>query len=312
MHEQMQRQFEAAKIWYSATRMQLNRLPDPAHRALIQAQHVLDVGCGCGLWMIEQAKARLFCDFFGLDINPYQIELAGRLAEAERTRNAMFFVGDMNTITSPHFPDNAFGFIHVSNIAEALLKTDYQALAKRLYQLALPGGYIAWTEGEFPTTTSQALDQLTFHLCAALDAVGHSFSQEPPTVCRLYRRSLQITYWLTYWLTEARWCQIDELHLVFNLSARQPLHQPFTQILTATLPRLQAFLVHVGTLKERDAERLCERALLEVGRPDFSGLLHATTVIARKPDPNQTPPAPSAQAAASVPITQRAPEEAPL
>jgi ubiquinone/menaquinone biosynthesis C-methylase UbiE len=312
MHEQMQQQLEAAKVWYSATRMQLNRLPDSAHAALVQAHNVLDVGCGCGLWMIEQAKARPFCDFYGLDISTRQIEMAGLLAEQERTRNAMFFVGDFNHITSPHFPDNAFSFIHVSNIAEALLKTDYQQLSKRLYQLALPGGYIAWTEGEFPTTTSQALDQLTFHLCAALDSLGHSFNQETPTAYRLYRRSLQITYWLTYWLTEARWCQIDELPITLKLSARQPFHQPFLQILQATLPRIKAFLVHVGTLKERDAEHLCERALLEVSRPDFGGLLHATTVIARKPDPGNTRPSPARQTAVSVPIHQPAPEEAPL
>lgn len=311
MNEQMQQELAAAQAWYSATRMPLNRLPDPAHRALIQAQHVLDVGCGEGLWMIEQAKMRPFCEFLGLDSNPSKIVTAGLLAEQERTRNSMFFAGDMNTITSPHFPDNGFDFIHVSNIAEALLKTDYQALAKRLYQLALPDGYIAWTEGEFPASTSQALDQLTVHLCAALDAVGHSFGQDTQGVYKSYRRSLQITHWLTYWLAEAGWSQIDEIHLTLPLSAHQLLHQPFLKILQATLPRIKAFLVRLGTTTERDAQRLCERILLEVNRPDFGGLIHVTTTTARKPDPGNTPPASSA-AAVSVPIHQPAPEEAPL
>jgi ubiquinone/menaquinone biosynthesis C-methylase UbiE len=310
MHEQMQRQLSIAQTWYSATRMQLNRLPGAAHAALIQAQNVLDVGCGCGLWMIEQAKARPFCDFFGLDINPRQIEMAGLLAEQERTRNAMFFIGDFNHITSPHFPDNAFGFIHVSNIAEALLKTDYQQLSKRLYQLALPGGYVAWTEGEFPTTTSQALDQLIFQLCAALDHVGHSFGQEPGTLP--YRRTLQIQNWLGYWLTEAGWTEIDECYTTLNLSARQPLHQPFLQMLEHTLPRIIAFLVRLGVLQERAAHKLAERTLLEVGRPDFGGLLYITTATARKPDPGNTRPLPQARTVVSVPIHQPAPEEATL
>ncbi len=124
-------------------------------------------------------------------------------------------------------------------------------------------------------------------LCAALDHAGHSFKPSPqaaPSI--LFRRTLQIQHWLYYWLDSAGWRDLDECPFTLNLSARQPIHQPFLKILQTTLPRIKTFLVKLGLIPERDASRLCERALLEVERPDFGGLLHATTITARRPDPN--------------------------
>jgi SAM-dependent methyltransferase len=317
MTEEQKEDLARAQRWYVATREKVNLLPDQPHRALVQAQNVLDVGCGEGLWIIEQAKLRPYSNCIGLDINPRKIDMAALLAEQERTRNAMFFVDDMNRLNPYKLPDDAFGFIRLCNIVEGLLKTDYQVLAKRLFRLAQPGGFLAWTEAEFPVTTSRALDAIIFYLCGALEQSGHTFhtashSPQAHALLPFYRRTLQIQAWLGFWLAEAGFAELDEAGHMLVVTYGQPLHAAFVEQVDYTLARIRPLLIRTGVLTDRQIEELFSDALKEIQSPGFGGMLYIKTVCARKPDPGNTPAVLSAQAAVSVPIHQPAPEEAPL
>ncbi len=306
MTREQQEDLERAQRWYVATREKVNHLPDSARSALVQAQNVLDVGCGEGLWVIEQAKMRPYATCIGLDINARKIDLAAMLAEQERTRNALFFVDDMNRINPYKIPNEAFGFIRVCNVAEAMLRVNYQALAKRLFRLCLPGGFVAWTEAEFPVTTSRVLDAIIYHLCGALEQSGHTFRTVPSSpqeheLSPFYRRTLQIQAWLGFWLAEAGFAELDEFGHMLVVTYGQPAHTAFVEQVDYTLTRIRPFLIRTGVLTDQKIEALFSDALNEIQSPDFGGMIYLKTVCARKPDPS-APQALKAEATVSVPI----------
>jgi SAM-dependent methyltransferase len=300
MTEEQKQELARAQRWYVATREKVHLLPDQPHRALVQAQHILDVGCGEGLWVIEQAKLRPYATCIGLDLNARKIDLAALLAEQEHTRNALFFVDDMNCISPYKIPNDAFGFIRVCNVAEALLRSNYQKMAKRLFQLCQPGGFVAWTEAEFPVTTSRALDAIIFSLCRALERSGHTFrpassAQEAPDLLPCSRRTLQIQAWLGFWLTEAGFAELDEIGHMLVVTYGQPLHAAFVEQVEATLTRIRPLLIRTGVLTDKQLEGLFASALKEIRSPGFGGMLYLKTVCARKPDPYAPRPLPYQQ-----------------
>jgi hypothetical protein len=201
----------------------------------------------------------------------------------------------------------SFGFIHVAQIAQALLHTDYGRLARVLYQLLQPGGILTWTEAEFPVTTSKALDTIISLLCQALDEAGQRFTpttrfeeimaeqREQSGIPEPHRRNLTITAWMPYWLSEAGFAELDEIGHLFSLQAGTELHAAFVEQVEYGLTKIRPFLLHQRVLDGWRLDALFARARKEMRRSDFSGLLSAVTLCARKPDPHATRPLPHQQ-----------------
>jgi SAM-dependent methyltransferase len=310
-----------AQRWYQVTAPRLNRLYDRERRALVQARLVLDVGCGAGLWCVDQARTHPSTTYFGIDLDRRQIMLATMHAEVEYVRNALFSLQDMNHLDPHSFRPDTFGFIHIAQIAQALLSTDYQRLASSMYQLLLPGGILSWTEAEFPLTTSKALDTIISLLCQALDEAGHRFTPhtrfeeimaEQRELCGLpepHRRNLQITAWMPYWLSEAGFVELDEVGHLFSLQAGTELHAAFVEQVDDALTKIKPFLLRHRVLDGKRIDALCGRALKEMRRPDFGGLLSVVTLCARKPDPHPAPLVQQGQQETGVPIHLLDPRE---
>lgn len=108
---------------------------------LTPGMRVLDFGCGPGAISVGLAEAVAPADFYGVDIEASQIEMARRVAAAGGNDNAVFLVGD---VTDLPFGDNSFDVAHCHAVLTHMPNTaDVLAEVRRVLK---PGGIISCRE----------------------------------------------------------------------------------------------------------------------------------------------------------------------
>jgi ubiquinone/menaquinone biosynthesis C-methylase UbiE len=274
---------------------QLGQLPDALRMALIQAKYVLDIGCGAGMWLTDMAKQHPYSDYFGVDCDASLVALAYQHAGQQRVRNVVFLVDDMNHLDPIVFHEGVFGYINLAFVAQAMLNTDYAALAKTLYRLCCPGGAIVWTECDLPITTSKAFARISKLLYRALDAVGHRYGPPSPLqeimeeqrkkqgLPEPERGHLAITPMLHYWLACAGCVEVREEVRSVDVSSYARAHSVFVEQMPFFLHKIRPFLTVGQTIDERAFDRLADAAMREINAEDFCGRIYALTAWGRRP-----------------------------
>jgi len=123
---------------YSRIRFQIlrQRFLDEIGQYLPRRGHVLDIGCGFGLFTLYYAALRPDLSFHGLDINVQRIELARRAEAKLGITNVVFEVADAATY---RFQERFTG-AYMLDLAHHIPLPAVQPLLRQLYDLLEDGG----------------------------------------------------------------------------------------------------------------------------------------------------------------------------
>src|SRR5258708_2159368 len=114
----------------------------------ITFQHVLDVGCGTGGWLIEVAKTSpSMTRLVGVDVSERMLEYArGQAATQGVSDRVEFHV--MDALRMLEFPANSFDLIN-QRLGQGYLRTwDWRKLLQEYQRVGRPGGVVRITESE--------------------------------------------------------------------------------------------------------------------------------------------------------------------
>ena len=116
---------------------------------------VLDMGCGTGLAARAVARREDFSGHVtGIDLSPYLVAAAGRLATEEKLAEHLeFLAGDVRTL---NFVDGSFDAV----IAHTLLShvEDPLAVLKEAARVVRPGGMVGVFDGDYASLTFDHAD----------------------------------------------------------------------------------------------------------------------------------------------------------
>ena len=104
-------------------------------------QRILDIGCGPGTISVGLAKAVHPGEMHGVDMEESQIDLARQVAQAQRQDNAVFHVGDVNSL---EFEEGFFDVVHCHNLLMHV--PDTHAVLTEVKRVLKPGGLFASRE----------------------------------------------------------------------------------------------------------------------------------------------------------------------
>ena len=95
-----------------------------------QCRHVLDLGCGTGIWAMDFADLHPNCQVTGIDLSPIQPSMV--------PPNCQFVIDDITDEWT--YPRNHFDFIHMRCLMGSI--SDWQGLYRHIYNHLAPGGWI--------------------------------------------------------------------------------------------------------------------------------------------------------------------------
>jgi ubiquinone/menaquinone biosynthesis C-methylase UbiE len=274
--------------------VELDAPPESLRIALAKARRVLEVGCGDGLWTIEQADLYRSKECFGVDLDARAVQRAANAAIAAGRRNAIFWQQPNYHEFDPALCESAsFGFVRATFLARALLFTDFPRLARALYRVTAPQGVVAWTECELPITSSPALQQIFALVTRALDAVGHRYA--PPTELEMLMRQrraqpgikegprmhLGITPYLAYWLAQAGFRDVRySAHAIDISASNRAMHGAFCEHALLFLQAIQPLLLFKAKVIEEGAyAELMKDAEVQMGDLRFCGIIFGVTCL---------------------------------
>jgi SAM-dependent methyltransferase len=109
---------------------------DEIGQYLPERGHVLDMGCGFGLFSLYYAVRNPRLSLTGIDINGSRIRLANKAAAALALANVRYVVGDALTYECGAMLDGAYMLDIVHHVSPATVRP----LVRKLHAVLLPGG----------------------------------------------------------------------------------------------------------------------------------------------------------------------------
>ncbi len=222
-------------------------------------QHVLDVGCGTGGWLIE--VARLYPNVkraVGIDISGKMVEYARSQAQNAEVAGWVEFQV-MDALRPLEFPDNSFDLVNMRFGLSYLRKWDWPNVLSELQRVTQPGGVIRLTEsGLTAECNSPALIRLCQMLLQALYQAGQSFAPQGDGVTSqleglLHQFGLQNVQTRAY---------MSEYH------AGTVEGQRYYEDMKHAYSTLEPFL-RKWTQVPNDYEQIYQQALTEIQQPGF-------------------------------------------
>jgi ubiquinone/menaquinone biosynthesis C-methylase UbiE len=139
-------------------------------------QHVLDVACGAGGWLIELAKTTpTISQLIGVDISRRMIEVARAEAEAQQVQERVGF-RLMDALRVFEFSADAFDLTNMRFALSFLRTWEWPQVLRELQRVTRPGGIIRVTDADLPDqSSSPALLRLFRLLAQAYSQAGKYF-----------------------------------------------------------------------------------------------------------------------------------------
>ncbi|EEH19364.1 hypothetical protein PABG_01683 [Paracoccidioides brasiliensis Pb03] len=168
---------------------------------LVNPKHILDIGTGSGIWVIEMALKFPGAQFVGTDLSPVQ--------PTQVPENVHFFVDDAE---EPDWlwPENHFDYIHTSMLLGSL--HSFSQLLHTAYRYLKPGGYIEChdydiaircDDGSLPPEHPEGKGPYAFQNWITLHMKSTSKMMNPP-------RPVRSAHQISAWMREAGYVDIHE------------------------------------------------------------------------------------------------------
>ncbi|CAG8601615.1 8776_t:CDS:2 [Ambispora leptoticha] len=116
----------------------------PVEEKLRKGAHVIDIGCGSGIWILDMAQQYPNSMFVGIDISPI-------LPTENLPSNVRFF--QHNMLDGLPFEDSSFDFVHEKFMTTAFTETQWEEkVIPEMIRLARPDGWIEVIEADIFTS----------------------------------------------------------------------------------------------------------------------------------------------------------------
>jgi SAM-dependent methyltransferase len=234
----------------------------PTSLDLSQVHRVLDVGCGIGAWAYDLAWRHPDIEVVGIDKSAFFIEQAqkhifGNIA------NITYMVQDMHQLEGEKFAPGSFDLIHMRFMVGDVSVQAFPALIRSLAQLCRQGGYFAWTEAEFPLTTSAAYQRLCELVLLGLRASGRAFAPG---------NSLGITVRMGRWLRDNGYRIVQNQAYGIEVSAGTKGHEMFARQAYVFGNQVRPFLLETKVTTATEFEEVFMHMQNEIRDESFCGL----------------------------------------
>lgn len=132
--------------WYSLRRLLRDFV------SLTSPQHIVDAGCGNGLYVLELARLYPQHQFVGLDVDPTAIEDAKLMAERENLSNTRFYV---HNLAQDSLPPETAHLVTCTNVGCCI--EDVDAFSRGLAALVRPCGTLV-VQDQFTSNVADCQD----------------------------------------------------------------------------------------------------------------------------------------------------------
>lgn len=236
---------------------------------------MLDIACGPGAWAIEAARAHPDRQVVGIDISLPMIEHARMFAEAEEVPNVEFL--QMDALRPLAFNGGSFDLVNANAVYTFLTPGLWQSFLRECQRVLRPGGLMTIGELEYGITNGEATEALYRIWTQTMKRAGRSFS------CDGWHHGT--TAMLRPLLRTAGYTQIGHKAYALDCSYGEPWHQAFLEDLHVICRHMQPFIRRVsGEQAVREQQELLARAVAEIKRPDFIGIIYFLTAWGVNPD----------------------------
>ncbi len=232
---------------------------------LDNVEHMLDVACGPGSWVLDMAYKHHDINFFGIDRDPAMIRYARSNASISDRNDILFAVGNMHAL-SPRL-DACFNVVHARFVKEATAMRQWPTLLKGLLHLCRPDGYVILTECNYPVTSSTACQHLFDLLQQAIVEIGGT-PILPTGIEALARNS--------------GWREVRSSVTSLALSAQTPAYAALLAQLEPLLSLAEQFLLRICS--KAAFARLKRTVIAELYDETFSAIWSLTTLVGRRED----------------------------
>ncbi len=236
-------------------------------------QHILDVACGPGSWIIETAQMYPTTSLVGIDISQRMIEYARSQAEARHLTNRVEF-HVMDVLHPLALPDASFDLVNLRLGISFIRTWDWPNLLSELLRITRPGGIIRITDSEIITqSNSPSLTRLQEMGVCAFFRAGHLFAQE----------STGLVAHLRHLFTQYGIQHIQEKAHPLKFQAGTAEGQAYCEDMWRIYQSISPFLQKWGCY-DHEYDAIYQQARREMQQPDFHVTWNLLTVWGRKPD----------------------------
>jgi len=250
------------------TRAMGGPLSEQSTETLSSMQHILDLGCGPGSWVLDVAFAYPHIEVCGGDISKIMIDYANARARSQGIKNASFGVMD---ITKPFdLADGSVDLVNGRALFGVLRREAWQLFIAECTRILRPGGVLRLTEPvDFGVTNSLAFAQMQALWFQLYTRGGYGFSPDgsgfglAPVLPRMLR--------------QADYQSVQYAAHALEFSAHTPDWANFYRNMDVACQLGQESAVKSGVATREEWERVYQQMLIEMNGEDFCGIWHFTT-----------------------------------
>ncbi len=236
--------------------------------------HVIDVGCGPGVWLLDFGAQHLEVKGVGIDNDLKMIQYAKSRAQAMNVSDRFSFEAmDIREIPWS-LPSNYFDLVNARLLA-FLPPVLWPDIVSEMVRICRPRGTIRLTETEMGVSNnSPALEQWYYWFFLSLYQTGQSFSSNG--------HRLTVTAALPNLLRKAGLQQVKVRAHGIDWSAGTEAHSVMYENMRSGAKIMQPFMVATGVANQEQLDANYPQMLSEMQNPDFAAVHYLLTAWGQK------------------------------
>lgn len=226
-------------------------------------QHVLDIGCGAGSWIIEAAQTFPTMSLVGIDISPRMIEYAQKIASTQSISERVKFQV-MDALQTLVFPVDSFDLVNI-RLGTSFIRTwDWPHVLLEMLRVTRPGGTIRIMESGVISDNKRGahLHLHNMFVCALFQS-GHLFEQKSTGLIEQLPRLLT--------QHDCHNVQTKDYELIYEAGteAGEIYYENFAHLFQILRP-----FIHKWGCASEEYDAIYKQALSEIQQPDFRASWH--------------------------------------
>lgn len=231
----------------------------PEQPASTVLEHILDVGCGVGGWLIQAAVTYpAISRLTGIDTNPLTLAYARKQAVQQQVDDRVEFLV-MDALRVLGFPANSFDLVNMRMGASFVRTWDWPGILQELQRVARPGAVIRVTDSDMIGSSSgAAFNRMRGLLLQAFYQAGYLFAPESGNLLTEIPRMMK----------QQGIRQVQVYPHTLEIHGDTPAGRAFAEDVTRAIPTLIPFLQKWLRLPE-DFEQLAHQTARDTQQPEF-------------------------------------------